>query len=64
MTSEEAYTLFTYDHLPVHLQAVSKPFHDQAAHICGILEPSAYRTKALNSLWEAKNWAVAGVAQK
>jgi hypothetical protein len=64
MTSNEAIKLFAYEHLPEHLQAVSKPFFDQAAHICGVMEPSPYRTKALNSLWEAKNWAVAGVAQK
>ena len=64
MTADEAYKLFAYEHLPEHLQEVSKPFFDQAGHICAKMEPSAYRTKALNSLWESKNWAVAGVAQR
>lgn len=64
MTTDEAATLFAYKHLPEHLQQVSKPFFDQAAHICGIMEATPYRTKALNHLWEAKNWAVAGIAQK
>ena len=64
MTNEEAEKLFALDHLPEHLQEVSIPFWEMSSHLCTIMEPSSYRTKALNELWQAKNWAVAGVAQK
>jgi hypothetical protein len=63
MTIQEVEKLFQFAHLPNHLQVVSSKFYEAALSICGIMEPSPYRTKALNSLWESKNWAVAGVAQ-
>ncbi|MEU6222233.1 hypothetical protein [Streptomyces sp. NPDC047042] len=48
---------FRYDHLPAHLQAVSRPFHDLAHQLAETLtEPEV--TKALDELWAAKNWAV------
>ncbi|MFM9675762.1 hypothetical protein [Streptomyces brasiliscabiei] len=48
---------FRYDHLPQHLQEVSKPFHDLAHRLAETLSgPEA--TKALDDLWKAKNWAV------
>jgi len=66
MTREEARTLFQYAHLPMNLQRVSKPFYDMAVGMFGIIpdEKGAMRTKALNDLWQAKNWAVAAVAQE
>ncbi|MEU6535501.1 hypothetical protein [Streptomyces sp. NPDC047000] len=48
---------FRYDHLPARLQEVSKPFHDLAHQLTGTLSGPEV-TKALDSLWEAKNWAV------
>lgn len=51
-------SLFRYDHLPVHLQDVSKPFHDMALFLTDHLPSSAEYTLALRSLWEAKNLAV------
>ncbi|MGW7085007.1 hypothetical protein ACWGH2_16165 [Streptomyces sp. NPDC054871] len=49
---------FGYDHLPAHLQEVSKPFHDLAHQLAETLTgPEA--TRALGDLWDAKNWAVA-----
>ena len=65
MTRSEASTLFQYQHLPEAIQAVSKPFHDLAMKMFDDIpdEKGAYRTKALNELWNAKNWAVAGVIQ-
>lgn len=63
MTDKEVEKLFAYEHLPEHLQVVSIKFYKTAMSICGLMQPSAYRTKALNDLWCAKNWCVAGVAQ-
>jgi hypothetical protein len=63
VTDAEVEKLFAYEHLPEHLKVVSIKFYECAMSICGIMPPSAYRTKALNELWQAKNWAVAGVAQ-
>ncbi|ANJ20682.1 hypothetical protein RDp07_gp22 [Roseobacter phage RD-1410Ws-07] len=51
-------SLFRFAHLPEHLQAASKPFHDLAVHLTDTLPPSAEYTLALRSLWEAKNLAV------
>jgi hypothetical protein len=64
MTREEAETLFTYKHLPQHLQEVSVIFANAADDMCEHVRQSNYRTKALWKLWEAKNLAVAAVAQK
>lgn len=66
MTIDEARTLFAYEHLPSHLQSVSVQFHDTAISLFDTIPDhmGAYRTKALNELWAAKNWAVAGVAQQ
>lgn len=51
-------SLFRYDHLPVHLQDISRPFHDMAMFLTDNLPSSAEYTLALRSLWEAKNLAV------
>lgn len=50
---------FTYDHLPMHLQAVSKPFADLAHSLVselGLDGPEL--TVALRKLLEAKDCAV------
>ena len=49
---------FTYDHLPSHLQEVSKPFCDLAQHIVATLPSNPERTVALRKLLEAKDCAV------
>ncbi|MFI8299981.1 hypothetical protein ACIGCZ_29055 [Streptomyces nigra] len=48
---------FRYDHLPQHLQQVSKPFHDLAHQLAETLAGPEV-TKALDDLWKSKNWAV------
>jgi len=57
-TREEVEKLFTYEHLPAHLQEASRPFFDAACKVFDALEPSAERTLSLRKLWEAKNYAV------
>lgn len=49
---------FQYDHLPQHLQQVSRPFSTLAASLCEILEPGPERTVALRKLLESKDAAV------
>lgn len=49
---------FAYEHLPPHLQAVSKPFGDLANGIVETLPRNAERTVALRKLLEAKDAAV------
>lgn len=48
---------FRFDHLPGHLQAVSRPFHHLAHQLAETLSGPEV-TKALDHLWHAKNWAV------
>jgi len=64
MSVDEVAKLFSYLHLPAHLQQVSRPFFDTAMHIKAHVPDGAMQTKALNELWQSKNWAVAAVAQK
>lgn len=66
MDRTEAEKLFAYAHLPTHLQVVSQPFHDMAMNLFLNVPDhmGRYRTKALWKLWEAKNLAVAAVAQQ
>lgn len=47
--------LFRYDHLPPHLQLVSKPIADVAEHLIGMLPDGPELTEGLRKLWEAKN---------
>lgn len=56
-------SLFRYEHLPKHLQEVSKPFYDMAVHLTENLLPSAEVTLAIRKLWEAKNLAVFAVVE-
>ncbi len=49
---------FKYDHLPEHLQAVSKPFGELAEQINATLPENPEKTVALRKLLEAKDCAV------
>jgi hypothetical protein len=53
---------FAYDHLPEHLKAVSRPFHDLALHIAVTVPAGPERTVALRKLLESKDAAVRAVA--
>ena len=64
MNVDEVAKLFTYDHLPLHLREVSRPFFDTAMHIMNCAPAGAMRDEALNDLWQSKNWTVAAVAQE
>lgn len=55
---------FAYDHLPPHLQNVSKPFSELAQHICNVLPRNPERTTALRKLLEAKDCAVRALIWK
>lgn len=48
---------FAYEHLPPHLQAVSKPFYEMAVKILE-LQIGPERTVALRKLLESKDAAV------
>lgn len=48
---------FKYDHLPDHLQPVSKPFYELASHIDTLCEGSQKQV-AFQKLLEAKDAAV------
>ena len=54
---------FAYEHLPAHLQAVSKPFGELATKIME-LPRNPERTTALRKLLEAKDCAVRAVVAK
>jgi hypothetical protein len=49
---------FKWEHLPEHLQEVSKPFSGLAKIICSDLQPGPERTVALRKLLESKDAAV------
>lgn len=49
---------FAYEHLPPHLQEISRPFCDTAAWIASALPRNPERTVALRKLLEAKDAAV------
>ncbi|HEX7088751.1 MAG TPA: hypothetical protein VF192_01375 [Longimicrobiales bacterium] len=52
---------FRFDHLPEHLQEVSRPFHDLAHRIWNdpdLRHDEAERTTALRKLLESKDAAV------
>lgn len=51
--------LFGYEHLPPHLQEISKPFHDLANQVAHQrTERGAEQTTCLRKLLEAKDCAV------
>lgn len=49
---------FAYEHLPKHLQEVSRPFGELAQQIVHTLPSNPERTVALRKLLEAKDCAV------
>ena len=49
---------FKYDHLPAHLQAISKPFGDLAQWMEETLPDGAEKTVGMRKLLEAKDCAV------
>lgn len=55
---------FSYEHLPAHLQAISKPFCELANAIDETLPSNPERTVALRKLLEAKDCAVRAVLFK
>lgn len=50
--------IFDYRHLPDHLQAISKPFHDLAVVAIRALKDGPELTACLRKLREAKDCAV------
>ena len=50
--------LFRYDHLPPHLQILSRPFCELAHEVVRMLEPNCDRTTCLRRLREAKDCAI------
>jgi hypothetical protein len=58
MEKDRMLQFFQYEHLPPHLQAVSKPFGELAETIVTTLPMNAERTVALRKLLEAKDCAV------
>jgi hypothetical protein len=57
-TVEPMLRFFEWQHLPPRLQAYSRPFGDLARDMVERLPRSPERTKALNELLYAKDWAV------
>lgn len=55
---------FGYEHLPEHLQAVSKPFAELANRVVDTLPSNPERTVALRKLLEAKDCAVRALLYK
>jgi len=49
---------FVYDHLPPHLQEISKPYSEQANRLVETLPRNPERTVALRKLLESKDAAV------
>ncbi|MBS3648747.1 hypothetical protein KEU06_08905 [Pseudaminobacter sp. 19-2017] len=49
---------FAYEHLPAHLQDISRPFGEMAKSIVDTLPRNPERTVALRKLLEAKDAAV------
>jgi len=56
--TESILQFFAYEHLPAHLQSVSKPFGDLARRLVNELPHNAERGVALRKLLEAKDAAV------
>lgn len=62
--NEPMLQFFAYDHLPPHLQAVSKPFCDLAQHIVATLPRNPERSVSLRKLLESKDCAVRALIWK
>lgn len=63
---QEEYLLqfFACEHLPEHLQTVSKPFSSMASILCETLPRNPERTVALRKLLESKDCAVRALLSK
>jgi hypothetical protein len=61
---EHIIQFFAYEHLPTHLQEVSKPYCEQARHVVATYPRNPERTVALRKLLEAKDAAVRCVLAK
>jgi len=61
---ENLLQFFAYQHLPAHLQVVSKPFGDLARSLAAELPRNPESTVALRKLLEAKDCAVRSVLFK
>jgi hypothetical protein len=61
---EHIMQFFAYEHLPPHLQNVSKPFGELAKQIETTLPRNPERTVALRKLLEAKDAAVRALLAK
>lgn len=55
---------FKYEHLPAHLQDISRPFAEIAQGIVNSLPNNPERTTALRKLLEAKDCAVRAAIYK
>ena len=55
---------FVFDHLPVHLQEISKPCADLAHQMAALLPLSAETTTGLRKLLEAKDCFVRAQLEK
>ena len=55
---------FAFDHLPEHLQNISRPFHATASWVDQNLPNNAEKSTALRKLLEAKDCAVRAVIFK
>lgn len=64
MEQEFLMQFFKYDHLPAHLQDVSKPFGELAQKIVDTLPANPERTVALRKLLESKDCAVRALIAK
>lgn len=61
---EHIMQFFAYQHLPPHLQDISRPFGELAATLCGVLPRNPERTVALRKLLEGKDAAVRALLAK
>lgn len=61
---EHIMQFFAYEHLPPHLQAISKPFGDLAEHLRDTLPSNPEKSVALRKLLEAKDAAVRAAVAK
>lgn len=64
MNKDRMIQFFEYEHLPAHLQEVSRPFGELAQRIVETLPSNPERTVALRKLLEAKDCAVRALIYK
>lgn len=58
MSQDRMMQFFAYEHLPPHLQEISRPFGEMAKQIVETLPANAERTAGLRKLLEAKDCIV------